>query len=275
MNNPSYPIPTLNSYSRVFALEIQQTDLVLRGKENRLVELITPSGAYIAKLYCCGALTEINKSGKNGWIIRVADPTGVFILSVKARTPDLIASLDSLSSPTFVSVTATIETDTTPGEGGFMLVLETIHQSDRQARDQWILRTSLITLNRLKRIADLLAGEKPSDDERKFMTRYGTSHRQLKVLSGIVERATSQVKAQDELKEESDTDTESSTENNTGEIVLQLIKQHSGPRGLSIQELTGFASKEKIPEQLLLDTIRALIAEDELYQPSSGFVKIL
>ncbi|PWR74394.1 hypothetical protein [Methanospirillum lacunae] len=273
MNNPSYSISTLNSYSRVFALEIQQTDLVIRGKENRSVELVTPSGAHIAKIYCCGALTEINKSGKNGWIIRVADPTGVFVLSIKARTPDLITTLDSLSPPTFVSVTATIETDSTPGEGGFRLVLETIHQSDRQARDQWILRTSRITLDRLKRVADLLAGGSPSDEERKFITRYGTSLRQLKVLSGIVERATSQVKIQEEEIEEADPNP--STEKNTCETVLQLIKQHSGPRGISIQELTGFAQKEKISESLLLDTIRALITEDELYQPSSGFIKIL
>lgn len=273
MNNPSYPNPTLNPYSRVFALEIQQTDLVLRGKENRSVELLTPSGAHITKIYCSGALTEINKGGKTGWIIRVADPTGVFVISVKARTPDLIETLDSLSPPTFVSVTATIETDPTPGEGGFKLVLETIHQSDRQARDQWILRTSQITLDRLKRVANLLAGEKPSDEEKKFMSRYGTSQRQLKVLAGIVERATSQVKIPDDVKEISDTD--SSPENNTGDIVLQLIKQHSGPRGVSIQELTGFAEKEKIPETLLLDTIRSLITDDELYQPSSGFVKIL
>jgi RPA family protein len=273
MNDSAYPIPAISTYSRVFALEIQQTDLVIRGKENRSVELITPSGAHIERIYCCGALTEINRTGKTGWIIRVADPTGVFVLAIKARSPDLITILDSLSPPTFVSVTATVETDATNGEAGFRLVLETIHQSDRQSRDQWIIRTSHITLNRLKRIADLLAGLKPSEEEQKFMTRYGTSFRQLKVLSGVIERATSQVKVQVEKTVEADI--ESSTDNNASETVLQLIKQHSGPRGVSVQELTSFAQKENISETLLIDTIRVLIAEDELYQPSSGFIKIL
>jgi len=273
MKNQESSVPKIQTCSRVFALEIQQTDLVVRKKEDRSVELITPSGAHISRLYCCGALTEINRTGKPGWFIRVADPTGVFVFVIRSRTPDLISALDSFTPPTFVSVTATVETDSTPGESGFRLILDTIHQSDRQARDQWILRTSLLTLKRLKRLADILAGETPGEEERRLMTRYGTSTRQLKVLAGVVERATGQVKAAPDQTEE--IARESTEEQNASEKVLELIRQHSGPRGISVQELTGFAQKEKISEVLLLDTIRALIAEDELYQPSSGFIKIL
>jgi len=273
MKNPESSVQTIQTCGRVFALEIQQTDLIIRRKETRSVDLITPSGAQISRLYCCGALTEVNKSGKTGWIIRVADPTGVFVFVIRSRTPDLMAALDSLTPPAFVSVIASVETDTTPGESGFRLILDSIHQSDRQARDQWILRTSLLTLKRLKRLADLLAGETPLEEERRLMARYGTSARQLKVLAGVVERATGQVKTAPEPTDQSDSD--STEEQDISEKVLQLIRQHSGPRGISVQELTGFAQKEKISETLLLETIRALITEDELYQPSSGFVKIL
>ena len=59
------------------------------------------------------------------------------------------------------------------------------------------------------------------------------------------------------------------------DLVMNLIRQHSGPRGVSILELTGFAEKSGISEPLLIETIRGLITDDEIYQPSSGFVKIL
>lgn len=273
MKNPEPYVQTIHACSRVFALEIQQTDLLIKKKDTRSVELITPSGEHIYKLYCCGALTEINKGGKSGWIIRVADPTGVFILAIRSRTPDLITILDTITPPAFVSITATVETDTTPGESGFRLILDTIHQSNRQERDQWILRTAYLTLKRLKRLTELLGGDTPGDEERRYMSRYGTSVRQLKVLAGVVERATSQVRTAEE--QTGDAEEDNANEHETTEKVLQLIRQHSGPRGVSVQELTGFAQKEKINETLLLDTIRALITEDELYQPSSGFVKIL
>lgn len=273
MKTPEHSGSSITPHSRVFSFEIQQTDHVVKGKDGRSAELISPSGAHISRLYWCGALTEINRNSRSGWIIRVADPTGVLVLKIPSRSPDLMAVLDSLTPPAFVSITSTAEIDTTPGESGFRLVLETIHPSDREARDQWILRTSLLTLERLHRLSVVLSGEAGIEEERKIINRYKTSSRQLRVLAGVVERALGQVK--DTSEQDSGSKLEETGASDATELVMKLIRQHSGPRGVSVQELTGFAEKEGVSQVVLLDTLRALISEDELYQPSSGFVKIL
>ncbi|MDD1727816.1 MAG: hypothetical protein LUQ50_01955 [Methanospirillum sp.] len=277
-NSPSITVPgysgsSLYPYIRVFALEIQQTDLIIR-RDHHAADLITPSGAHIVRLYSCGALTEINRNNKTGWIIRVADPTGVLVISIRSRSQDLVTVLNAITPPAFVSVTVVIEIDTSPGSSGYRLVLETIHSSDRKARDQWILKTSQCTIDRLQRLYKLLSEESPSEEERRFMSRYKISSRQLQVLAGVVDRALEQVRAPVE-HQESGTDIDTHGKDDVTEQVMELVRQHSGPRGISVQELTGIAKKTGLSETLLIDTIRVLIAEDELYQPSSGFVKIL
>ncbi len=263
----------IHPHTRVFALEIQQTEQVSRGKESRMSELLTPSGACFSQFYTCGTITGVSRDPKAGWSIRVADPTGVLLLYVKARTPEIIASLDDLKPPAFVSVTGYVEPDNSAGSQGFRLNLETIHPSDRTARDQWILRTAMITLDRLDRLSSQMNGKGSNDELQRVISRYGSSPRQMKVLAGIVERALQQVQ---EIKPETSNENTEEAENpELQDTILRLVKQHSGPRGVSVQELTGFAKQEKISKSQLLDAIRALIAEDELYQPSSGFVKIL
>jgi RPA family protein len=106
MNTHDLSNHTMQPYSRVFALELQQTDIIVKGRESRQTEIITPSGARISRLFACGALTEINRNAKGTGLIRVADPTGVLVIYLKSRTPEITKILDSLITPAFVSVTA-------------------------------------------------------------------------------------------------------------------------------------------------------------------------
>lgn len=265
---------SIHPYTRIFAVEIQQSDQVLRGKDPSSAVLITPSGARVTWFYSCGAITTINRDQKNGWSIRVADPTGVLLLMIKTRTPDLIQALDAIQPPAFVSVTGYIEPEHHQGGSGFRLILETIHRSDREERDRWILRTALVTIHRLDRLSKALEQGQTDPDFRQVMSRYGSSKRQVEVLAGIVERAIQQIQIIDTAKGQEEHPI-TSEDGEVAEKIMKLVKDHSGPRGISVQELTDYASKERISEPLLMDTIRTLIAEDELYQPSSGYVKIL
>lgn len=277
MINKTVTVPGIFHHSRVFALEFQQSDIVIRTHTGRQADLIAPSGERISRCYTCGTLTEINRGGKGGGYIRVADPTGVLVLHIRAYSPDILAVLDNLTIPAFVSVIASVETDNHPGESGFRLILEMISPSDRSARDRWIVRTSGLTLNRLQRLSRVLSGEQESDSEevRKAIARYKTSNRQLHVLAGMVEKALGQVQVISPESEDETTTKDQDHGSDAAEKVLDLIRQHSGPRGISVQELVITAGKAGVSEPVLMDTIRGLIAEDELYQPSSGFIKIL
>lgn len=263
------------SYSRVFAREIGQTDLVLPTHNARQADLIIPSGERVSWCYFSGALTEINTGGKGGGYIRVADPTGVLILYIRPHSQEILEILGTLSPPVFVSLIATIESDTRPGESEFRLILERIDPSDRTTRDRWIVRTADLTLSRLDMISQALSGKPVGEDVRKAVARYKSSPRQLRFLATMVEKALGQVQLSSPGKEEESDADESASSSDTAEKVMVLIRQRSGPRGISVQELVVTAGKAGIAEQDLMETIRSLIADDELYQPSSGFVKIL
>jgi RPA family protein len=276
INSLVIPIQPIQPYSRVFALELQQTDIIVRDKGNRQAEIITPFDARISRIFTCGALTEITQNAKGGGFIRVADPTGVLVIYLKSRMPEILPILGSLTTPAFVSVTATIEINTSANDSRFIIVLETIKPSDRQSRDRWIVRTAHRTIERLQGLALLQTGGQGSEEGRKTAATYRDGIRQLKAFAGMVEKALSQVQDKDENNGISGQDLEISVQEDiSADLVLKLIRQHSGPRGVSVQELTGYAKEAGVAELLLMDTIRALIADDEIYQPSSGFVKIL
>ncbi len=153
-------------------------------------------------------------------------------------------------------------------------MLESISPSDRASRDRWILRTANLTLQRLESLNSALNGTVCADDIRRAVSRYRTSPRQIQVLVGMVEKAVSQVQTISQgLVDESEE--QEMKDNRQTDLVMDLIRSHSGPRGISIQELTGIAAKSGISEPVLMDIIRSLISDDELYQPSSGFVKML
>ena len=185
INNQESVQTNILPHGRVFALELQQTDFVIRAKGGRQAELITPSGLRVSRLYSCGALTEINRGAKGGGYIRVADPTGVLVLYLKPRSPDIFSILDSLTTPAFVSVVASIESVHNPGESGFRLILEMIAPSDRQSRDQWILRTARLTLLRLERLLSVISGEPANDEEKKVISRYGRAVVNSSSLGGL------------------------------------------------------------------------------------------
>jgi hypothetical protein len=98
---------------------------------------------------------------------------------------------------------------------------------------------------------------------------YQTSVKQLRILALMADNALEQVKPIKEVAEVNSVVDHSST-------VLSLIQEHSGPRGVEIETLATIAQKQyQISEAMLLETIKTLISEDEIYQPSSGSVKIL
>jgi hypothetical protein len=265
----------LSPYSRIFALELQQTDYTIKTKGALHAELIIPSGERISRIYSCGALTEINRGANGGGLIRIADPTGVLVLYIKSRNPETEAMIDSLSTPAFISVTATIESDPNKEDGGFRLILETIHPSDRSDRDRWIIWTAERTLDRLKSVCTVISGNEGTEDQKKAISNYKTSNKQLKFLAGMVEKALNHILDKPVAGDNTEETKEEYKIDDTGARIINLIRQHSGPKGVSIQELITFAQKAGISESILLDSIRVLITEDELYQPAAGFIKIL
>ena len=154
-------------------------------------------------------------------------------------------------------------------------MLDGITRSDRLIRDQWIIRTACQTTTRLVRISKVLEGGSAEPDEIQAVALYSLTSQKLQDIAGMVEKALSQVQTLDTEPVGEERCEEPVLTPDVAGIIMDLIRTHSGPRGVSVEELTTIAKKAGIDGPLLVESLRSLIAEDELYQPSSGFVKTL
>ena len=229
------------------------------------MEILTPTGEHVSRLYLCGALTEISKPQKGHITIRIADPSGVFTVIVRHNHIESIEAIREKPLPLFVAVTAMVEP--AGPDGSYHLLLEFIQIIERNTRDQWILRTVLCTIKRIEYLKEFLQGGEIPDDMKRILSHYATSTRQLTLFSDVCEKALSQVKpvappviiSEEEIPQ----------------IVLALIRDHSGPRGVSVEEITRLGNEKGLSGSQMMETIRSLISDDEIYQPSSGYIKIL
>jgi len=283
---------SLVPYTRIFAFEMQQSDLIIasHSKEHQ-ASLITPSGAALVTFYFCGAVTEMTNPGGRNPSIRIADPTGGITFLIKPKNKEVLTILERITPPIFVSVLAHIEKEDRNNKKNrnnseqhisFQCIIDTLTEISRRERDNWIIETANLTMARVEtmyhHLADTTATiEKPPEMEKllaymdpaRSKNHYQTSVKQLRVLALMADNALEQVKPIKETTEANPVVDHSST-------VLSLIQEHSGPRGIEIETLATIAQKQyQLSETILLETIKTLISEDEIYQPSSGSVKVL
>jgi RPA family protein len=278
-------------YTRLFALEMQQTDHIQTRPGEKQVSLISPSGAKISKLYFCGVLTEMTNPGGKNPSIRVADPTGGVSFFIKPQNKEVLKILEQVTPPAFVSILAFIEKNIkkSPVEeehAPYQCVIERLIEVSRKERDNWIIETADHTMARIETFYQLLVDSStlsPPKEGENFIAwmdtsrsknHYHTSLKQLRVLAQMAANALEQVKPVELEGSTEDEHTEQTAENLT-ETVLTLIKEQSSSRGVEVASLIQLAKNQGITESSLIETIKILINEDEIYQPASGFVKML
>ncbi len=238
-------ISSLTPCVRIFASELNRPVKII--SKSHQIEAITAYNTKFSIIYFCGVLTEIFREQygphKGQIIIRVADPTGAININT---TPKTSTGLLEFSPPSFISFTAKIsgvESDGIP-----ILYGDNFKLSNRNERDNWIINTGTLLAERLERKDENI------DD---------INHDLCRDLIKEALIALNQVKDIPVSPEE------------IMSTILSLIKDLSGPRGCLAQDVIEEAKRQGIKDNICMDIIRKLIEEDEIYQPSSGFVKIL
>jgi len=251
---------------RVFAGELSGTTLQTGESQKQSPQIfISPSGACGSYLLVAGALTRTEKLP--GEYIRawVSDPTGTFNLTISRQDKDLCEFLEQADPPVFVLATGELhsprrnkkEVEIRP------LCIRTI---DRLTRDSWIIRTADQTMSRLETMELATREGTGSANIRKAINHYHMDALQIRSLVVMVEQALTKVDPVPGGKIRLP---------DPREILLELIKVHSGPKGVTISELLPLASGKGIREEQVIQIIRHLIEEDECYQPAAGAVKLL
>jgi len=256
----------MTTLTRVFAGELSGTNLQQdAGSKQFPPLLITPSGACGSYLLLGGALTRVEKAPGEFLQAWVADPTGTFNLSAGKQEEEVREFLEHAEPPVFVLVTGELQILRGTKKGVVIRPL-TIRMVDRVTRDSWILVTAEHTLVRLEIMEKAIREGTDNGVIQQAVHHYHIDKDQIRSLIVMVEQALSKV---DRVPGGA------ITVPDPREILLELIKTHSGPKGISILELLPIAAGRGIREEQVIATIRQLVAEDECYQPAAGAVKLL
>ena len=258
---PSEKTEEQEPYCTVFAAELERADIIMHTRD-RDSRLITMTGLVMSRIWICGTLTSYEPGPNQGGVIRIADPTGVISLYLRPQYQEYYPDLDDLIPPIFLSATGFIEYNPKNPREPYRILLESCSITDRKGRDAWILTTADSLSSRIEIINQVLSGETESSKEvNEAVSHYHVTKGELKLLG---EKA---LKAVETIKEIAPV--------NPAETIMALIQEHSGPKGIQIDDLNNFARRSGIPEEMVKDALRVLIAEDEVYQPSPGFIKLL
>jgi len=256
----------MTTHIRVFAGELSGTTLQKSsGSKQSQAAMITPTGACGSCLILAGALTRVDKVPGEFLHAWVADPTGTFNLSAGKQDDEVIAVLETADPPVFVVATGEIQVPRGSKKGVSIRPL-TISMVDRLTRDSWVITTAEQTLARLETMKQAI-GEGTNDPViRQAVQHYHLDAGQFRSLVDMVE---------DALLKVNHVPGGAITLPDPRDVLLELIKIHSGPKGISIPELITLAAGKGVREDTVVSTVRQLVEDDDCYQPAAGAVKLL
>jgi len=256
---------------RVFAGEFNASTLPVRGNTpDDAPWVVTPGGAWCRTIYLAGALTEVVEDG-DMVRCRIADPTGAFDIVIGGRKTSVAEAFRGMPVPSFVTVNGQARIYQKNGRSHLSMRPDDVLPVDRAIRDQWVLVTAEATLARLENLRLALDGKVHDEHALIPLRHYGITAAKLKELCGMVEHAIGSIHP----PAQSTPERAGAPDDNARELVMDIMKTGSGPRGIAVEEIIASAAERGISQVTVLAAIEALIVDDECYQPQKGFVKPL
>jgi RPA family protein len=251
---------------RVFAGEYDGSTLSVQEDDSQVPAwVVTPGGAYCRFMYLSGTLTEVTETGDMVHF-RISDPTGAFDLVTGGRNSALAETIRKLGVPSFVTVTGRAQMYQKGGRVVLSVRPDHIQSVSRLVRDQWVITTAQLTLERLLLMNHALQGTCSDDRILVAFRHYSITKTRLRELAVMVERAVNAARP---------VECEGSEEPDIRTLVMELIHSGSGPRGISVDQIIQQAAMSGVSQEAVLAVIESLIIDDECYQPQKGFVKPL
>lgn len=246
---------------RLFAREFQHATRPLANEG-----VLSPFGLPCRLVFIAGALTELERRGPDLWTGRVADPSGVFTFSADRADSLLRQTLQDLSPPAFVTLLARARPGIGKAPAQPILGLLEIGPTERDIRDLWVIRTAELTTERLSAVLDALRSGTTDPDISTALSQYGTTEPDLREMAEVVRRALAGVAG---------SSGDAVTDGDIREKVLTIIRESAGKSGIALDEIIEAAGRSGIDSTRTREAVRALVEEDECYQPSRGIFKPL
>jgi RPA family protein len=251
--------------ARVFAKEYGQATLRLRGIAGD-EGVLTPFALPCRLLFIAGALIELQNRGKDYWEGRVADPSGVF--EIRAERPDafLRQAILDLTPPCFVTILGEAKPGRiTPPAPPAIRLLEVVG-TDRAVRDIWTIRTAETTVHRLSLLVNAIRTGTADEQILSALRFYKTAEADVREMADTVQKALATVSgpARVEVRDE-----------DIREKVLSIIRESAGKSGVSLDVIIERAGQDGIDSARVREAVRALVLDDECYQPARDMFKPL
>ncbi|WP_146199722.1 hypothetical protein [Methanospirillum stamsii] len=246
-------------YVPVFAFELDTIDFIYDSGATS--SFITPSGLKFTHFWMVGALTSCSSS-KKGTIIRIADPTGVITLHMKYQSNGMNVDPSDLDPPLFLSITGYGEKNPDQNEKLIRWTIETSRIVTRQERDLWILSAADTLTKRLQETNTAIQTGNGTKSIQSALSHYHVRQEYLKKIAELTKKALEVIKEPGPAVE-------------PAELILSIIKEYSGPKGINTDDIYRYTRKAGLSDEQVKETIHSLVAEDEVYQPSPGYIKLL
>jgi len=263
--------------ARVFAGDFSGSTLLVQADDGQSAAfVVTPGGIWCRFVYLSGVITEITEAG-DMLRCRLADPTGAFNLVIGGRNSPLAEEFRKIPVPSFVTVTGRAQLYRRNETVDLSIRPDHVVVVDRAVRDQWTLATAKATLGQLEQVQ--LARQGRCTDKNILIAHrhYAHTAEQLQRLAEMIDCAVQSIKpTKPGSPNASDAPIQSEVISlHVRELVIEIMKSTSSPRGIAIEEIISQAGEQGIVTAEVLSAIESLIVEDECYQPQKGFVKPL
>jgi uncharacterized protein len=257
--------------ARVFAGDFSGSTLSVQDDDGQNAPwVVTPGAAWCRNVFIAGVVTEVAENG-DMLRCRVADPTGVFDLVIGGRNSALAEQFRKTPVPSFVTVTGRAQLYRRHHRVDLTIRPDHMVVVDRAVRDQWTLATAEATLGRLEQILLALQGRCKDSNILVAHRHYCPDTKQLHTLAEMVACAVQSIKpVEPAVPVPPDV-----IPSHLTELVMEIMKGASSPRGIAVEEIISQAGERGIAPADVLSAIESLIVEDECYQPQKGFVKPL
>ncbi|WP_157202211.1 hypothetical protein [Methanoplanus limicola] len=244
----------------MFACEFEKVSV-----EGRAMKI--PSGKKpVGDVFISGALTErsLNKMQKRVFM-RVADATGVFIVSAQENSP-MAEGMLSLKVPSFISVYGTLSSGYYEGSLRPLVIPYTVKEISSGVRDILVTETAKRTVQRIKGSGKPVSGDIiPVLNSAKLIldtVKETGSSKTAPPSGGSADGASAQ---------SSVTDDDSLRDG----VIIPIIESGSGKKGILMDELFEKCRSAGIPDEKTKSILVEMLEEGDCYMPPGGYLKLL
>jgi RPA family protein len=249
--------------------------------------LISPLGLILNRVFVVGVVTELDNIGTQSemWKARIVDPTGAFTVYAGQYQSEASIFFSTVQVPAFIALTGKARTyEPEPGSVFISIRAEEVNIVDEEIRNRWVVDTAEQTVERLEAFSDALTSGYHGEKLREYLMEKGISSELTEGIVIALEWEHShgefarllRASIREGLKTmDLDSENNAGTETDQKEFVLELLREMGGSKGVDYAAFMDAATSRGIPEQVVEEVIRFLLAGGQCYEPKIGIIRLV